>query len=82
MMRQPFNTDWYVRRTDSGDTVGPVTLPYDAMLFENRDPDTPNSHHTGFFPGGVYSYTTTLHAPESWRGQSVTLEFEGVYQRS
>ncbi len=82
MIRQPFNAGWYVGKAGSDTTIGPVTLPYDAMLFEDRDPSTRNSHNTGFFPGGTYRYSTTLVAPESWRGRSVTLEFEGVYQRS
>ncbi len=82
MIRQPFNTGWYVSKVGSDTTVGPVTLPYDAMLFEQRDPSTRNSHNTGFFPGGDYRYSTTLAAPQSWGGRSVTLEFEGVYQRS
>ena len=67
---------------DGGAPAGPVTLPYDAMLFEARDPGTPNSHNTGFFPGGVYRYSKSFPAPEEWRGRSITLEFEGVYMRS
>jgi beta-galactosidase len=62
--------------------LGPVTVPYDAMLYEQRDPETPNSHHTGFYPGGVYRYSKSFRAPEEWRGSSIVLEFEGVYMRS
>ena len=85
MIRRPFNEDWYVVREDApgaAERIGPLTLPHDAMLFEQRDPHTPNGHHTGFFPGGVYRYSKTVHAPEDWRGCSVSLEFEGVYMRS
>ena len=59
-----------------------MTVPYDAMLFERRDPTTPNSHHTGFYPGGVYRYSKSFPVPEEWRGSSIALEFEGVYMRS
>ena len=85
MIRQDFNTDWYVRKEGgaaTGAQVGPVTVPYDAMLYEQRDPHTPGGHNTGYYPGGVYRYTKTFAAPAEWRDRSVVLEFEGVYLRS
>ena len=85
VIRDSFNDNWYVERDDRTGfpgPLGPVTVPYDAMLFERRDPATPNSHHTGFFPGGVYRYSKSFRAPEEWRGRCVALEFEGVYMRS
>ncbi|MCK9925343.1 DUF4982 domain-containing protein [Frankia sp. AgPm24] len=85
MIRSSFNQGWHVSREHgdgSGVSIGPVTVPYDAMLFEQRDPKAVNSHNTGYFPGGVYRYTKTFRAAEEWRGRSVTLEFEGVYMRS
>jgi beta-galactosidase len=82
LIRTDFNQGWSVNKAGSAEVIGPVTLPYDAMLFEERDPSTRNSHNTGFFPGGVYRYSKTFVVPEQWRGRSVTLEFEGVYMRS
>ena len=84
MIRSSFDRDWYVLKDGaSPDTlVGPVTVPYDAMLFEERDPHTRNVGNTGYYPGGVYRYTKTFAAPESWRERAVVLEFEGVYHRS
>ena len=84
MIPQSFNDGWYVRKDGAAAAtqVGPVTVPYDAMLFEGRDPASPNSHHTGFYAGGVYRYSKTFVAPKDWRGRRVTLEFEGVYLRS
>ncbi|CAN5707701.1 glycoside hydrolase family 2 TIM barrel-domain containing protein [soil metagenome] len=84
MIRESFNTDWHVRKeSDPSDSaVGPVTVPYDAMLFEQRDPHTPGGHNTGYFPGGVYRYTKTFMAPPEWQDRHVSLEFEGVYLRS
>jgi beta-galactosidase len=67
---------------DTVESVGPLTVPHDAMLFEPRDPDSPNRHHTGFYPGGTYRYSKTFPAPHEWRGSHVLLEFEGVYMRS
>ncbi|WP_405181040.1 DUF4982 domain-containing protein [Nocardia sp. NBC_01377] len=85
MIRESFDQHWYVRKDDgsSGDnSVGPVTLPYDAMLFEKRDPDSKNGGNTGFYPGGVYRYSKSFTAPEDWRDRTVVVEFEGVYHRS
>ncbi|CAO5255560.1 glycoside hydrolase family 2 TIM barrel-domain containing protein [Frankia sp. AgKG'84/4] len=82
MIRQSFNQGWHVRGEHQAASVGPVTVPYDAMLFETRDPTTRNGHNTGYFPGGVYRYSKTFRAAEQWRERSVSLEFEGVYARS
>lgn len=83
MIRDSFDRDWYVTKVGADARVlGPITLPHDAMLAEARDPETKNEGHTGFFPGGIYRYSKTFDAPEEWLGQIVTIEFEGVYQRS
>ena len=60
----------------------PVTLPHDAMISKPRDPGNPAGAGGGYFPGGVASYRRKLFAPEEWRGQSVQLEFEGVYMNA
>ncbi len=57
-----------------------VNLPHDAMVHEERTPDTANGTQTGYFPGGTYTYTKVLHAPEEWADKTVTVEFEGVYE--
>ncbi|OPX12476.1 glycoside hydrolase family 2 TIM barrel-domain containing protein [Mycobacterium sp. AT1] len=82
MIRQDFNADWYVRKEGQDESLGPVTVPYDAMLYEPRDPHAPGGHNTGFFPGGVYRYTKTVAVPDEWRDRTVAIEFEGVYLRS
>lgn len=81
MTRTPFNDDWRFARTGSGDWA-PVTLPHDAMIHETRTPTTPNGSHTGWFPGGHYTYTRTWTPPADLVGQAATLVFEGVYHRS
>ncbi|MFE4834558.1 glycoside hydrolase family 2 TIM barrel-domain containing protein [Arthrobacter sp. NPDC056691] len=84
MLRTSFNDGWTVHAEhDAGaPPVGPVTLPYDAMLHEPRTADTPAGMGTGFHPGGRYRYTKRFQAPEQWRDRSVLVEFEGVYHRS
>jgi beta-galactosidase len=79
VIRIPFNDDWYLT-ADDGAAHGPITLPHDAMFYEKRAPDCRNSWNTGYYPGGVYRYTKTFHAPAEWRDRHVVVEFEGVYQ--
>ena len=81
MTRTPFNDDWRYERTGSGDWAA-VTLPHDAMIHEKRTPDTPNGSHTGWFPGGHYTYTRTWTPPADLVGRRASLVFEGVYHRS
>ena len=84
MIRLSFNNNWFVTKVgNKAETqVGPVTVPYDAMHQEPRDPHTKNGGNTGYFPGGVYSYKKTFETPTNWVGKRVFLEFEGVYQNS
>ena len=60
----------------------PVTLPHDAMISKPRDPANPSGRSSGFFPGGVANYRKKFYVPEDWRGQSIELEFEGVYMNA
>lgn len=89
MIGQNFNAGWRIEKgsKDSrmnsffGKTkIKTVHLPYDAMIHEERKPDTPNGAQTGFYPGGEYIFQKNFHAPAAWRGRTVFLAFEGVYQ--
>jgi len=55
-----------------------VDLPHDAMIYQERTPETKNAHQTGFYPGGEYTYLKRWDVPVEWKGSSVALEFEGV----
>lgn len=89
MIRQNFNADWRVEKSTGNQMANAflgktnaktVHLPYDAMIHEERTPDTPNGAQTGFYPGGEYTFEKDFIAPESWRGRPVFLTFEGCYQ--
>ena len=89
MICRNFNADWRVETASADSRMKSfmnateeqvVHLPYDAMIHEERDPNTPNGSQTGFYPGGEYIFRKTFTAPESWRGLPVFLTFEGVYQ--
>ena len=85
MIRESFNTGWYFyKEADPGkkQVVGPLTLPHDAMLMEERNPATKNSYNSGYFPGGMYHYQKTFFVPDAFRDKHVVLEFEAVYMNS
>ena len=82
MIRQNFNAGWTVEKCTGNPLASsflgqsrakPVHLPYDAMIHEERSPDTPNGAQTGFYPGGEYIFEKKFIAPESWRGRPVFL---------
>lgn len=89
MIRENFNANWSVEKGSKDSRMNSflgktdtriVHLPYDAMIHEKRDPNTPNGAQTGFYPGGEYIYQKHFDVSENWRGRPVFLAFEGVYQ--
>ncbi len=88
MLRKNFNADWGLM-SDHKSSLGtmtrncrtiPVQLPHDAMIHEERTPDTENKSQTGFYPGGQYVYIKKFEAPTEWEDKTISLEFEGIYQ--
>lgn len=92
MRRERWNNGWTVTKsggnpmmeamTGRGGKAEKIILPHDAMIHEERTQATKNQHQTGFYPGGCYTYSKSFEAPEEWRGKTVLLEFEGVYQNA
>lgn len=91
MKQQYWNADWYVAKgiqdpftemMGGGSAALPVTLPHDAMIFEERDPACPSGCQTGFYPAHSYTYTKRFTPPDAWKDGQTTLEFEGVMQKA
>ena len=88
MKKNCFNTGWRVRPGISnpfdaifqgGSAQGePVTLPQDAMILEERDPQCAGKNQAGYYPAGTYTYTKEFDAPEDWARKTTVVEFEGV----
>ncbi len=57
-----------------------VDLPHDWSIESKPDKDNPSGAGGGYFPGGIGWYRKTFHAPASWKGQRVSIEFDGVYR--
>ncbi len=82
MKRTDFNQSWFCRCLTREGGAYPVTLPHDAMRCEPRTNDSTGEGNTGWYIGGDYEYTKRFPVPAQWQGQSVLLEFEGVYRNA
>ena len=82
MKAQSFNLGWSFFKEGHENNKKTVTLPHDAMLYENRSKDNPSGAACAYFAGGKYIYEKTIAADEGWSDKSVILEFEGVYQKA
>ncbi len=59
-----------------------VNLPHDWSIASAPDPKNPGGGGEGFYPGGIGWYRKTFHAPASWQGRQVSVEFDGVYHHA
>ena len=91
MKKVSFNFDWTLKKG----IVGPfeellgggkpgesIVLPHDAMVLEDREAKLVNGTQQGFYPARSYTYLKQLFVPESWKGQTTLLEFEGVQRKA
>lgn len=59
-----------------------IDLPHDYGIEQPRDPNTPGVNCTGYFQGGIITYSKDIQAPEEWKEKTVTLEIEGAYMNA
>ena len=91
MKKQKFNQDW-IFTIGSGssldalaggnNTAKQVTLPHDASIGRERNPEEPNGSGNGFFREESYVYTKSFSMNADDKDKNVYLEFEGVYQNA
>lgn len=77
-----FNTGWTVRHLQDNAPAKSVTLPHDAAMAEPRTETAPGGTNTGWYEGFDYLYEKRFVPEQSWAGQTVLLEFEGVYHNA
>lgn len=84
----PFDRDWRFHLGDLAGAQAPgfdaaswqkAQLPHDWSITLPVDKDAPSLGGGGFFPTGIGWYRHGFTAPETWRGQRVLVEFDGVY---
>lgn len=81
MLKQDFNKDWTVRKSDNQKTKV-VNLPYDAMLYEARSRDEKTGGACAYFRGGKYIFHKNLTLTEALVNKTLIMECEGVYQNA
>lgn len=91
MKKQKFNQNW-IFTIGSGssldalaggnNTAKQVTLPHDASIGRERNPEEPNGSGNGFFREESYVYTKTFSMNADDKDKNVYLEFEEVYQNA
>lgn len=82
MEASSFNKGWLFYKDGNSCAKKEVTLPHDAMIYEDRSKENPSGAGCAYFTGGRYFYEKTFFAPEEWKYKSVIVEFEGVYQKA
>ena len=59
-----------------------VHLPHDWSIEGKVHPNNTTSGGGGYFPAGTGWYRKLFKAPESWKGKSISIYFEGVYMNA
>lgn len=59
-----------------------ITLPHDAMMEKEANPQSQNGGNTGFRDGAVYNYVKILTVPEEYEDKTLLLKFEGIYMNA
>lgn len=59
-----------------------LDLPHDWSIEGKLNPNNPTGNDGGYFPAGIGWYRKTFTVPSSWKGQLVSIYFEGVYMNS
>ncbi|MDE7352566.1 MAG: DUF4982 domain-containing protein [Acetatifactor sp.] len=77
MKKTAWNEEWTLIKQDK--TRRKVTLPHDAMIEEERSPESPSGSAGAFFPGGFYTYEKHFSAKP---GEHLEFYFEGVYRNA
>jgi beta-galactosidase len=86
MNKQLFDLGWEFTEA-TGFSLGfaqwqPVHLPHDLSIQKPRSQTHPTGGAGGYAWSGLLTYRKKFLVPAEWRGQSVQLEFEGVYMNA
>jgi beta-galactosidase len=87
MNKQLFDLNWEYTETSGMMAMAfaqwqPVHLPHDLSITRPRNASYPTAGGGGYAWSGVVTYRKRFQVPEAWCGQSVQLEFEGVYMNA
>ena len=81
MKQYDFNDNWIYHKDGSDETQN-ITLPYDAMIHDERRADSKTGSACAWFVGGKYIYEKSFDVPEDWAKRHVEMDFGGVYKNA
>lgn len=81
MLEVDFCKDWKFRKQGEKD-FSLVSVPHDAMIYEEQYAGQETGSAGGHFPGEIYEYEKTFHIPVGWKGKNIIIRFEGVYRKA
>ncbi len=86
MKKETFDLGWeYTEATGFAASFAqwqPVNLPHDLSIHKTRSQSYATGSGGGYAWSGVVTYRKKFTIPAEWRGQSVQVEFEGVYMNA
>ena len=93
MIKENFNDNWIFYEGINGSAMGamsggtahqgiPITLPHDASVWKERDPQEDNGRGNGFYQRLTCHYTKEFDISAEDTEKNVWLEFEGVYHNA
>ena len=91
MIRNNIDREWEFSKGKPSDMVvgfmfpknsKTVNLPHDFMVETDTFAEAPGGHQSGYYGGGVGTYTKQLDIPKEDAGQRILLEFDGAYMNT
>jgi len=80
MKKISFNDQWKCYPEGLKQEASYVTLPHDAMLYDNRSETSPGGVNTGWYDARNYIYEKEFQPAEEWSDRQIYIEFEGIYK--
>jgi len=59
-----------------------VNIPHDFQIESDVTPEAPGGRDTGYYSGGIGTYTKYLDIPSDYEGKRIMLEFDGAYMNT
>lgn len=82
MKKISLNKNWICYVTGQKENKIDTDLPHDAMMLDPKSETSPGGVNNGWIDARDYTYEKELDIPETWKGQKLILEFEGVYRKA
>lgn len=82
MIKKSFNDNWNIKLFNSNYAYKPITVPYDAMIYEQRVHGAKSGKNCSWIEAYDYEFVKKVFADYSFQDKTVILEFEGVYHNA